>query len=476
MKVVFEKRHSGIGTGKDGKSLHIKLPENVSFILRKLAEHGHEAYIVGGCVRDSVLNRTPDDWDITTSAKPEEVKAIFRRTVDTGIQHGTVTVIRDRKGYEVTTYRIDGVYEDNRRPKEVTFTASLAEDLKRRDFTVNAMAYNETEGLIDLFGGMADIRGKILRCVGDAGQRFEEDALRIMRAVRFSAQLGYTIEKETAAAAAGLADNLRFVSAERIQTELTKLLCSSYPEYLKRAWELGITARILPEFDKAMETPQNTPYHCCSVGEHLLRAMQYVPADKVLRLTMLMHDLGKTRVRSTDETGRDHFYGHGAESEAMAKHILKRLRYDNDTIDKVTRLVRYHDMEIALTPDKVRKAMVRVGIELFPLLLTVKQADMMAQSQYRRKEKESHLYRLKQLHEESIAQGNCIRLQDMAVTGKDLIEAGMKPGRALGETLEELFQYVLEFPEKNQKDILLEQAGLQVEKPPSVCPINQGFK
>lgn len=265
----------------------IQLPEDVRFIIHTLQDAGHEAYAVGGCVRDSLLSRTPDDWDITTSARPEETKKLFRRTIDTGIQHGTVTVMLKKNGYEVTTYRVDGEYEDGRHPKEVIFTANLIEDLKRRDFTINAMAYNEESGLVDAFTGKKDLEEGIIRCVGDADERFTEDALRIMRAVRFSAQLGFSMEDKTKAAIRGHAENLRKVSAERIQTELTKLVTSPHPEYLRSAWETGITAVFLPEFDRLMRTPQNNPHHCLNVGEHTLRAMQAVRPDKILRLTML---------------------------------------------------------------------------------------------------------------------------------------------------------------------------------------------
>ena len=230
----------------------IELPEKVKYIINTIAKAGYEAYAVGGCIRDSILGRTPDDWDITTSASPGQIKALFRRTVDTGIRHGTVTVMREGEGFEVTTYRIDGEYEDGRHPREVTFTSSLLEDLRRRDFTINAMAYNEEAGLVDAFGGVKDINAGIIRCVGSPAERFSEDALRIMRAVRFSAQLGYRIEEETAAAIRRLAPSLKNISAERIQTELVKLLVSDHPDYLGTAYETGITGAELPELDICM--------------------------------------------------------------------------------------------------------------------------------------------------------------------------------------------------------------------------------
>ena len=253
--------------------MQIQLPDKVHHIINTLEEAGYEAYAVGGCVRDSILGRKPDDWDITTSAKPEEIKRLFPRTVDTGIKHGTVTVLLGGEGFEVTTYRVDGVYEDGRHPSEVTFTASLKEDLKRRDFTINAMAYNARTGLVDLYGGLADIENRVIRCVGIAGERFDEDALRMLRAVRFSAQLSFRIEEATGEAVKALAPNLQKISAERIQVELVKLVTSPNPDYLRTAYELGITAQILPEFDLCMETPQRHKHHCYDVGEHILHSM-----------------------------------------------------------------------------------------------------------------------------------------------------------------------------------------------------------
>lgn len=433
----------------------LEIPKNAETILNILENAGYEAYVVGGCVRDSILGRTPDDWDITTSAKPEQVKELFYRTVDTGLQHGTVTVLMEKEGYEVTTYRVDGEYEDGRHPKEVTFTASLEEDLKRRDFTINAMAYNPSRGLVDLFGGMEDIDRKIIRCVGDPLERFTEDALRIMRAVRFSAQLGFTIEDETRKALKVLAPNLKHVSAERIQTELVKLLVSPHPDYLRVAYEAGIIAEFLPEFDVCMETPQNTPYHCYTVGEHILHSLNYVRADRVLRITMLLHDIGKPVVRKTDENGRDHFKMHGEAGEKMAGQILRRLKFDNDTIYKVTRLVKWHDDRPAGTTKSVRRAVNRIGEDLFPYYLEVQQADMLAQSEYRRAEKQERLDKVKEAYEVIMNEHQCVSLKTLAVTGKDLIQAGYKPGREIGETLNRLLEEVLADPQKNQKEVLL---------------------
>lgn len=435
--------------------MKMEVPKKVEQIIRTLQEHGYDAYAVGGCVRDSLLHRSPADWDITTSARPVEVKDIFRRTVDTGLQHGTVTVLIEKEGFEVTTYRIDGEYEDSRHPKEVIFTGKLEEDLKRRDFTINAMAYNHRAGLVDAFGGVRDLQEKIIRCVGNPKERFTEDALRILRAVRFSAQLGFTIEEHTREAARELASTLEKISAERIQTELIKLLVSAHPQYLKTAWELGLTKIFLPEFDRMMETSQNNPHHCYSVGEHTLKALEEVQADKVMRLTVLFHDMGKPEKRTTDEAGVDHFHGHPGVSEQMAGKILKRLRFDNDTIDKVKRLVHWHECPWECTPVSVRRALGKIGPELFPMLLEVRRADVMAQSRFRREEKLENIEKSRRIFEEIMEKQECISIKTLAVTGNDLIAAGMKPGKEIGETLRRLLELVLEEPEKNTKEYLM---------------------
>ena len=435
-----------------------EIPQKVEIIINTLEDAGFEAYAVGGCVRDALLGRKPNDWDITTSAKPEQVKALFRRTVDTGIAHGTVTVLLDKDGFEVTTYRVDGEYEDGRHPKEVSFTASLEEDLKRRDFTINAMAYNSRKGLVDLFEGQKDLENKVIRCVGDPLERFTEDALRIMRAVRFSAQLGFSLEKETRKALLVLAPNLKHVSAERIQVELVKLLVSPHPDYLRIAYEAGVTKEFLPEFDRCMETPQNTPHHCYTVGEHILHSLLYVRADKVLRLTMLLHDIAKPVVRKTDENGRDHFKTHALEGEKMAKTILRRLKFDNDTIAKVTRLVRWHDLRPTPAPADVRKAVNVIGEDLFPMWMEVQWADNMAKSDYRGEEKIARQTGVRKTWEEIVKKGECVSMKGLAVTGSDLIAAGMKPGKKMGNVLHRLLDAVLENPELNEKEKLLSMA------------------
>ena len=438
--------------------MKINVPKEVQEIISVLQEHGHDAYAVGGCVRDSLLGRAPADWDITTSAKPMEVKRLFRRTVDTGIQHGTVTVMFGKEGFEVTTYRIDGEYEDGRHPKEVTFTGEVREDLRRRDFTINAMAYNEKEGLLDLFGGIDDLNKKVIRCVGNPEERFTEDALRIMRAVRFAGQLGFSIEEKTKQAASKLSGNLEKISAERIETEIRKLLLSNHPELLRTAYELGITEVVLPEFDAIMQTEQNTPHHFTNVGEHTLKALELIPANKVLRYTMLLHDMGKPKMKTTDENGRDHFKGHGEESERIANEVLHRLKMDNDTIKKVTKLVKWHDVRTQPTPKAVRKAMNKLGEELYPLLLQVQYADTMAQSTYQREEKLERIHKVKVIYEQIIEEKQCFSIRNLAVNGKDLIAIGVTQGKQIGEILNILLEDVLEEPSHNTKEYLLELA------------------
>lgn len=446
--------------------MHIDLPEKVDYVLKKLQEQGHEAYAVGGCVRDALLGREPEDWDITTSAKPEQVKEIFRRTIDTGIQHGTVTVMMEKEGFEVTTYRIDGNYEDGRHPAEVQFTGDLIEDLKRRDFTINAMAYNQEEGLVDAFDGAKDLTKGIIRCVGNPIERFSEDALRMLRAVRFAGQLDFEIEEETKQAIVKLCSNLEKISAERIRVELDKLLCSGRPDHLLTASKLGITGVVLPEFDRMLATGQNHPHHQYNVGIHTLKAIEHVheqaeelESDKktlsLLSWTALLHDIGKPLTKTVDEEGIDHFYYHVPKSRDMAKDILKRLRWDNHTIDTVCRLVQYHDVNFSKKKGKMRRLMNEIGVEYMPDLFIIMKADILSQSMYMREEKLQNLQEAKKLFEEIKAAGDPVNLKMLEVNGVDLQEAGFPKGKLLGVILNGLLERVMEEPELNQKDTLL---------------------
>lgn len=433
----------------------MNLPKSVNRIIHSLQAAGYDAYAVGGCVRDSLLNREPCDWDITTSAPPEVVKSLFPHTIDTGIRHGTVTVMLGHAGYEVTTYRIDGAYADGRHPDSVTFTDDLVEDLKRRDFTINAMAYNDARGLVDVFDGQGDLARGVVRCVGAARERFSEDALRMLRAVRFAAQLDFAIEEETANAVRELAGTIARVSAERIRTELVKLLVSEHPGRMADVWELGLTAVFLPEFDRMMDTPQRTKHHCCSVGEHTLRTLEQVPPEALLRLAMLFHDVAKPVCISEEEDGHTHFYGHPQQGAKIARQILKRLRFDNDTVAGVCALIRYHDERPPLEPRAVRRFVSRVGAEQIPALLKVKRADVLGQSMYRREEKLRYVEELGRMAADMQEQGQCMRKCDLAVNGSDLIALGMKPGPELGAVLDALFERVLDEPKLNTRENLL---------------------
>lgn len=444
--------------------MQIILPDKVKLIIQTLQDEGFEAYAVGGCVRDSLLGRIPDDWDITTSATPIEVKALFRRTVDTGIQHGTVTVMFGKDGYEVTTYRIDGKYEDSRHPKEVIFTPSLSEDLKRRDFTINAMAYNDTVGLVDMFDGLNDLENHVIRAVGNPIERFSEDALRILRAVRFSAQLKFEIEKNTLNAATELRDTLRKISAERIRVELLKLIMSKNPEKLCALYETGIIKVILPKLNTMFETPQNNPHHIYDVGMHTVEALKHscgfddeLSADekKILRLALLFHDSGKPYVKSTDENGIDHFYNHSLKSEELTVEMMRDLKFDNDTIARVRRLVKYHDHTSKCSYPKVRRSMVSIGPDLMKLWFIIRECDVYGQNPETRDGKLKDIEEYRVVCNEIFASNDCLTLKDLAVTGKDLIECGIEKGPKIGETLNMLFEHVLDVPDHNNKEYLL---------------------
>ncbi|MBQ2238652.1 MAG: CCA tRNA nucleotidyltransferase [Lachnospiraceae bacterium] len=446
--------------------MKINIPEQAVKIINVLEQAGFEAYVVGGCVRDSLLKKEPKDWDITTSAKPEQVKALFSRTIDTGIEHGTVTVMMDKVGYEVTTYREDGEYKDHRRPMGVTFTSSLKDDLKRRDFTINAMAYNETEGLVDLFGGKEDLEHGILRCVGEAKDRFDEDALRILRALRFSTQLNFELEEKTKEAMREKCVFLEDISAERIQVELTKLLVSGHPEKLLTGYELGITKVVLPEFDAMIKTPQNHPYHCYNVGLHTMEVVKNIEPEPVLRWAALLHDVAKPKCRTQDEKGVDHFYGHEVQGEKMAAEVIKRMKLDNHTLHDVCTLVRHHDdwFQLPIRKSALKRKLNKIGPELFSQLLKLNKADSLGQAPQTWEEKDEYLKQVRLVFDEVMQEEECFSLKDLAVSGADLIAAGIKPGKEMGELLKELLEEVISHPENNQKEILLDLALSRYEK------------
>ncbi|MBC7960006.1 MAG: HD domain-containing protein [Vallitaleaceae bacterium] len=326
--------------------VNIKLPKQVNDIIRKLNSKGYEAFAVGGCVRDCVLGVEPEDWDITTSALPEQVKALFYKTVDTGIKHGTVTILMDKMSYEVTTYRIDGPYENNRSPKNVHYTRDIIEDLKRRDFTMNAMAYNEDEGLVDAFSGVLSIENKRITCVGDPNERFQEDALRMLRAIRFSAKLGFDIDADTQVAIKNNAPLIQNISGERVHMELTKILTSNNPHFIKKCVDLGLMAYMIPEFMDTVGLEQSNLHHIYTVDGHIYEALKHIEPTETLRWTMFLHDIGKGTTKTLDEKGQGHFYGHPQKSCLLAKDILARLRFDNKTTKDILKLIEFHDYRI----------------------------------------------------------------------------------------------------------------------------------
>lgn len=435
-------------------NIKLTIPKDVREILAVLNSNGYEAYMVGGCVRDELLGRKPNDYDITTSAEPLEVKKLFPKTIDTGLKHGTVTVRWNDQNYEVTTYRIDGEYFDNRHPKEVTFTKSLEEDLKRRDFTINAFAYNDTTGVVDYFNGIQDLNDHVIRAVGDPNKRFSEDALRILRAVRFSAQLNFMIDDKTKLACKEEAYRLKNISEERIRDEIVKIIMSDHPEKLIEAYELGLTKIVLPEFDLMMETKQETPYHLYDVGTHTIVALQNTPKDLITRLTVLLHDVGKPITKTIDETGKAHFFNHAIEGEKIAKSILRRLKFSNKIVDTVCFLILHHSDEYIAKPKYVRRAIRKISPELFPYYLDVQKADILGQSDLTQKEVLKENAKTRELYDEYIKDNNCFSLKDLAVKGNDLLALNIK-GKQIGDILNNMLNFVVDNPDKNTKDFLL---------------------
>ena len=404
----------------------IALPDDVKEIIQTIESHGYEAFAVGGCIRDSILGRNPDDWDITTSARPEQVKSFFKRTIDTGIQHGTVTVMLHHTGYEVTTYRIDGEYKDGSHPESVEFSGKLVDDLQRRDFTINAMAYNEKQGFVDEFDGLSDMKQGIIRCVGDPKQRFLEDALRMMRAIRFSAQLGFAIEQETYDAMVALAGNIAQVSMERVQVELVKTLLSDNPSYVKRFAESGLFAVNLPCIDNILTG---------KYARNALTMLKYAPKQSVLRYAALFN------MAEPQET----------------KNALKSLKLDNYTIDTVTKLVTYEKDVIAENEPAVREALHKYGIDMLQLMFTHEHARICTQEEIlglSMSAKKLHLERIEQMSKEILQRGDCFTIKELDITGNDLKEYGLQ-GAQIGKMLNELLHIVIENPKLNEKETLI---------------------
>lgn len=439
----------------------LTLPRYVADALEKLNNRGFEAYVVGGCVRDTLLGREPNDWDITTDALPKQIIEVFsdHRVIPTGIQHGTVTVLADDIPLEITTYRIDGEYRDNRHPNSVTFTPNLREDLQRRDFTINALAYHPKTGIVDHFSGLADLDNRQIVCVGDPEKRFTEDALRILRALRFSAQFGFSIEKMTAKAIHRLAPLLRRIAVERAQNELVKLLCGEYVREVMLSFS-DVIGVILPEIVPTIGLEQANPYHFLSVYEHTIETIAAIEPKPTLRLTMLFHDSGKPACYTRDENGIDHFTGHAAVSAAIAEQAMSRLRFDRATIDTVKKLILHHDDDLLPADYPLKRVFNRMGSELALDLVEIQKADVRGQHPDKLDRIES-LDGIAARMRELIEENACFSLKDLAVNGNDLSAIGYSSDRRLGDMLNTLLEQVMSGKLPNERATLLRYAEEQ---------------
>lgn len=435
------------------------MPKNVDIAINLLQSAGFEAYAVGGCVRDSLLGKTPNDWDITTSAKPEDMKSVFAEfhCIDTGIKHGTVTVVIDGEPLEITTFRLDGEYEDNRHPKSVTFTSNLGADLGRRDFTVNAMAYSKKTGTVDLFGGQNDLKNRIIRCVGDPDRRFNEDALRILRALRFASALDFEIEEKTAQSLLKNRALLGNISEERIAKELLKLVCGKGAKRILTDFA-PVLFEILPELQPMYKNSHDNPHHCYDIYEHTLIAVESIDPEPTLRFAMLLHDCGKPAVKKFDENGVAHFYGHQRISAEISAQILARLKVSNKFRDEILFLVSNHDRwELYENTEKMPRYLSKFGLDGVLNLLKVMRADVLAQSpEYR--------YRLDQIADAEetaknlAAQKPCLSLSELQINGRTLMDIGIPQGRKLGAVLAQLLDEVIDGVTKNTQEALTTRA------------------
>ena len=437
---------------------NISIPEKVNYVLETLISNGFEAYIVGGCVRDILLGLTPADWDITTNAEPEETISCFKdvTVVPTGLKHGTVTIIINSYPIEVTTYRIDGDYKDHRRPDNVLFTKNLREDLARRDFTVNAMAYNSDSGIIDYFGGLDDLGKKTIRCVGDPEKRFAEDALRIFRCVRLASQLDFIIEEKTELSMKNLSKTLDFVAKERLQSELSlavmgkgfKRVFLENPEPL---------FQIIPELKPSYKFDQNTPYHIYDIYEHILTAVKAAACNPIIKLTMLFHDIGKPDCYTVDENGVGHFKGHGRVSVELTNRILRRLKYSNDSRERILVLVKYHDLKIPPTNKVIRRWLNRLGKQAFEDLMLVQRADAAAKTPKFGKIQISEIEEIEKMFKIVLEENQCFSLEHLNISGKDITSLGVSEGPKIGKILNCLLEKVVDGDIPNEKEVLIEE-------------------
>lgn len=440
-------------------NLTLKLPNNVDKILNMLNNAGYEAFAVGGCVRDAMLGIEPNDWDITTSAQPAEIKEVFSscRTIDIGEAHGTIGVLIDDVVYEITTYRIDGDYADKRHPDSVSFAKTIEEDLSRRDFTVNAMAYNNEKGIVDPFNGQADLKYKALRCVGDPDTRFNEDALRILRGLRFASVYNFGIESKTAASIIRNRLLLNDISEERIASEFNKLLCGDNVKYILSRYK-DVFSVFFPEIVSTFDFAQNTPHHNKTVWRHITASVSFIEPDELLRLVMFLHDVGKPLALRTDSKGIDHFKGHNHFGAVLAKNALERLKYPRKTIDDVCVLIEYHDVRFNEDKRKIKHVLNIIGKENFERLLKIQLADIKAQSMYKRESKLRDHELAKQAFREITDNNECYSLKSLAINGSDLIHLGITDGKSIGFILDNLLDEVINETLENDNVTLKKQA------------------
>ena len=436
--------------------MNIIIPKDVEKIIEHLNSAGYEAYVVGGCVRDSIMEKTPHDWDICTSATPEVVKSLFSHTTDYGMKHGTITVFADKEGYEITTFRAETDYSDHRHPDTVEFVADLKSDLSRRDFTINALAYNNESQLIDMFNGLDDIRNQMIRCVGNADERFKEDALRILRALRFAATLGFDIEDKTSEAIHYNVHLLKYIAEERKRDELMKLLGGNYTTKILLEYS-DVIAEVIPEIQLCVGFNQNNRYHCYDVYEHMVHAVEngITPIEK---FALLIHDIGKPHCYTEDKNG-GHFYGHPAISEEIAKDVVTHLKFDNDSKKAVLELVKYHDIEIPVTKKSVLKLLNRLGEERTLQLMDIKLADILAHAPGTQDELIEKWKIFNRLLGEVLVEGNCFSRKNLAVNGNDIKALGVSEGPEIGRIIQTLMGEVMSEQLANEKEVLLNRAN-----------------
>lgn len=431
------------------------IPEKCNFIFEALEKRGFQCFAVGGCVRDALMGNTPADWDFTTDALPEEIEECFKdyTTIDIGKRFGTICVISHGEPYEITTFRCDGEYTDSRHPDSVSFSKTITEDLSRRDFTINSMAYSPKTGIVDPFLGKEDLESKLIRCTGKATERFGEDALRMLRAVRFASRLGFSLETKTAEAISRHKDSLSNVHPQRMRKELTGILMGEHSHDVLMRYR-DVIAVVIPEIKPMFDLPQNNPHHKYDVWTHTLTALKNSPQDETIRLAVFFHDIGKPKMKTTDAGGIDHFKKHQLESERIARNILRRFAYPADTVSDVCKLIRFHDERFKnLSPD-IKRVLGEVGEELFIKLLEVSRADILSQSDYRRDEKLLHHKKVLQEYYRIIDSDECYKLSQLALKGNDLMELGFR-GEAIGHALDVLLRLVIKGKAENTRESLL---------------------